>query len=136
MKDLIYKNNKHEEFYFLNKTENDVYRNALIYLVGLTEDTRNHFSEILTNEGINLNVLHSGWITGETRRLLILGFNLYNEYIYVSEGKKGNFEMNTVSEIFCGELAYYYMQAIDIRFEVYKKERKNREFIEKIEFED
>ncbi|MFJ1627928.1 DUF6075 family protein [Marinilactibacillus psychrotolerans] len=136
MKDLIYKNNKHEEFYFLNKTENDVYRNALIYLVGLTEDTRNHFSEILTNEGINLNVLHSGWITGETRRLLILGFNLYNGYMYESEGSKNDIDLNTVSEIFSGELAYYYLQAIDIRFDVYKNERKRIELYKNFGLED
>lgn len=136
MKEVIFKNEKHEEFYFINKVGNDVYKNALIYLVGLTDDTRNHFSEILSTEGIDVEVLRAGWITGETRRLLILGFNLYNGYMYESEGSKNDIDLNTVSEIFSGELAYYYLQAIDIRFDVYKNERKRIELYKNFGLED
>lgn len=83
MKELTFIDNAHANFYSEHSKENDVYKNSLVYLIGLTEDTRNHFSEILTQDGINLDVFNNGWITGETRRLLILGL-IFGMAIYMA----------------------------------------------------
>lgn len=127
MKELTFIDNAHVNFYSEHSKENDVYKNSLVYLIGLTEDTRNHFSEILTQDGINLDVFNNGWITGETRRLLILGFNLWNGYLYGSENNEKNTSLNAVDEIFSGELAYYFLQAVNIRFDIEKKQQRLNE---------
>lgn len=145
MKELVFINPDHEDFYMKNKTDSDVYRNSLFYLIGLTEDTRNHFLEIYSEGGINRSVINSAWVTGETMRLLILGFNLFNGYRYGYSDPKNDeidyedfskdqlIEMvkfgfrNNIDWIFSGGLGYYYFQAINIRFKITEGEKNRKE---------
>lgn len=120
MINLEFKDQEHEIFFKEKCSESDVYKNSLVYLIGLTADTRNHFSEILIDDGINSEIFQKGWLTGETTRLLTLGYNLWNGYVHEEENRY----LNRVDNIFSGELAFYYLQAVNIRFDIDKKQQR------------
>ncbi|MBO0481539.1 DUF6075 family protein [Candidatus Enterococcus courvalinii] len=149
---LSYISPEHQDFYEKNKSADgtDVYRDSLVYLVGLSEDTRIRFDQILTDQGINPEILDEEWITGGAFRTLTLAFNLYNGYTYgldqhnledkrlndlskeelikeIENGKK-----NSVENLFGYGHGYYYLQAINLRFSLSKGER-NRKALEKMQ---
>ena len=79
--------NAHETFYLeklaLAEQEGkriDSYFRSLLYLLGLTEDTRTHFLELFDWDewGICFEGLSAGWQTGGTIRITRLAFNLWN----------------------------------------------------------
>lgn len=151
--DLTFADSEHKTFFEKHSSENkkDVYKDSLIYLLGISKDTRNKFTHILNEDGINRSVLNEGWVTGNSYRTLVLGFNLFNgfmagtwspEYDDVdleSLNRKELIEIiesnrrNAVDEIFDGELAIYYLQAVNMRFNINEKENRRQEFSEIIE---
>ena len=58
MKILNFYNDQHKEFYENCKStrKTDPYHASLIYLLGLTEDTRKHFAEIYDLEAGEINI--------------------------------------------------------------------------------
>lgn len=94
---------------------NDCYHRALIYALGITEDTRNHFNEIfdIKKDVVLLDSITEGWVTGTTARLLRLAFNLYTDDTGEDEP-----EEYTVSRVFGRDsITEYMLQAVALRFE-------------------
>ena len=86
MEKINFKDLKHKEFYIMNvldvKQELDVYNKSLIYLLGLSEDTRNHFNNIYDVEKreINIEELNAPWQTSGSLAITRLAFNLFNGF--------------------------------------------------------
>lgn len=117
---IIFKSKEHKGFYETNiekVTCPDCYHKALIYAIGISEITRNHFSEIYSYEKdcILRNCLRSAWVTGSTIKLLRLAFNLYTDRTV--EAAKDD-RLYSVFEIFSNyEFAPFFMQAVLLRFQ-------------------
>ena len=145
MENIVFFDKEHRDFYEANGVGQDSYRQGLMYLLGLTEDTSNHLNEIyVPGEGIKREVIQADWVTGETGRLLVLAFNLWNDYRHglndsqfdersldsLSSGELieiiNNESWNTVTNIFGGSLGFYYLQAINIRFNIDRGEAARR----------
>lgn len=113
--DIIFKSSEHEQFYneMLGKCAYiDCYHRALMYTLGINEDTRKHVNEIYSfNERcINWDCLCAGWITSGTARSLRLAFNLFTD---CTDGSQSEF---APSNIFDYGNAEYYYQAIKLRY--------------------
>ena len=131
MEQLKFYDKYHEEFYKRiieeNNLQNDCYRKSLFYLLGLTEDTRNHCNEIYNfkETAIEPTVINEPWQTGGSLKIIRLAFNLYNGYygrMHAEETAEELLEETkkcVVDEIFCSrEFAPYFYIAIQIRFEM------------------
>ncbi len=115
--DIIFKSSAHEQFYNEKLAQcayQDCYHRALMYTLGINEDSRNHINEIYDfgTRCIKRTALKTGWITSSTSRALRLAFNLFNGNIPDSE----NAESYTVGNIFDYGDAEYYFQAIKLRY--------------------
>ena len=81
---MVFANEEHEKFYY-EKLEQaryqDCYHKALIYILGISEDTRNHFSQIYDMKSgfIKPECLHQGWQTSGSVRVVRIAFNLYTD---------------------------------------------------------
>ena len=79
---LIFKNESHRKFYeeWLPKCRyQDVYHKALVYCLGINEDTRNHINEIydFKNGCVQTECLQQGWNTSGSVKVIRMAFNLY-----------------------------------------------------------
>ncbi len=139
---MVFANEEHEKFYF-EKLEQaryqDCYHKALIYILGISEDTRNHFSQIYDMKSgyIKPECLHQGWQTSGSVKVVRLAFNLYTDGMpsvddyesrdeQVSECKairRIAFEYS-VSDIFCCGYAMYFWQGIQLRYPEYCQKPK------------
>ena len=128
--ELIFKNGSHRKFYekWLPKCRyQDVYHKALIYCLGLNEDTRNHISEIYNFESgyVQTECLKEGWITRGAVKVIRMAFNLYcNGTPSVNDYKKQEDQLQecsqyTVEELFCSGYARYFWEAIKLRYPEY-----------------
>lgn len=112
-KKLRFYSAEHEAFYYkeLGKCEYiDCYHRALIYTLGITENIRNHFSQVydIKEDRITPRFKNREWLTGTDIRTLKLAFNLFNDS-----------NKCDVSDVFCyGGMTLYYLQAIALRYEV------------------
>ena len=117
--EIIFKSSEHELFYneMLAKcTYQDCYHRALMYTLGINEDTRRHINEIYDFGERCVKVassLKAGWITSGTARALRLAFNLFLDEV----PEKGSRDRYSVGEIFNHGDAEYFFQAIKLRFE-------------------
>ena len=81
---MVFADEEHEKFYY-EKLEQaryqDCYHKALIYILGISEDTRNHFSQIydIKSGYIKTECLHQGWQTSGSVKVVRLAFNLYTD---------------------------------------------------------
>ena len=81
---MVFANKEHEKFYYEKLKQaryQDCYHKALIYVLGISEDTRNHFSQIYDMKSgyIKPECLHQGWQTSGSVRVVRLAFNLYTD---------------------------------------------------------
>ena len=118
-------NTEHRDF-FMNivsrtQTQNDPYRAALFYVLGLTHETRRNIESLYDFErrGIKIDGLNAGWQTGTSTKITRLAFNLYNDFS--GENEKDS-QFYTPSELFCHELAPYCLEAIKLRYSEYFRE--------------
>lgn len=79
---MVFKDEEHEKFYYEKLAQaryQDCYHKALIYVLGISKDTRNHFSQIydMKSEYIKTECPHQGWQTNGSVRAVRLAFNLY-----------------------------------------------------------
>lgn len=141
---MVFKDNKHEEFYY-EKLEQvryqDCYHKALIYILGISEDTRNHFSQIydIKSGCIKTECLHEGWQTSGSVRVVRLAFNLYTDGLPgVDEYKRKNEQISecreySVSDIFCCSYAMYFWEGIKLRYPEYcRKQKSMKEIIDEL----
>lgn len=127
---IIFKDEKHKEFYqtYMKKCRRqDVYHKALIYCLGISEDTRVNIDRIydLRTGYVKTECLQEGWQTSGSVRIVRMAFNLYcngtpSVYDYENEeGKLQEYAGYTPEELFCCGYARYFWEAIKIRYPEY-----------------
>ena len=127
---VTYKNQSHHEFYdkYIQECRyEDVYHKALVYCLGINEDTRNHIHEIydFRNGCVNTECLNQGWITSGSAKVIRMAFNLYcNSAPSVEDYSKredqlAEYSQYTVEDLFCSGYARYFWEAIKIRYPEY-----------------
>lgn len=114
---------EHEEFYYwaLERAHmKDAYHKAFFYALGCCPDARDNIDTLydFTLHQINPEVLDYGWITGGTRRLVLLAYNLFNGFVL-----KGNEKLSTPYELFDCDYAPYMLIAIQMRYPEYCQKR-------------
>jgi len=124
---MVFVDKEHENFFYEKKrtAKNiDVYNLPVFYLLGLTEETRNHFDQLFNiwkNE-IYTEQLLKGWQTGTTYKITRLAFNLFNGNVYDTEEDYKNDNVSpkyATDEIFCCSFAPYFWEAIKLRYPEY-----------------
>ncbi len=127
---LTFINESHKQFYqqYLQKCRRqDCYHKALIYCLGLEEDTRERIESIYDFKSgcIKTECLHEGWITSGTGRVIRMAFNLYcNGMPSVKEcsgieEKLSECRRYSVEDLFCCGYARYFWEAIQLRYPEY-----------------
>lgn len=127
---MIFKNEQHERFFeeYLTKCRyRDVYHAALVYCLGISEDTRNNVNRIYDFKSgfVKTECLHEGWQTSGSLKIIRMAFNLYNNgtpsvYDYDdSEEQLEECQKYTVEDLFCCGYAPYFWQAVKIRYPEY-----------------
>lgn len=129
--DIIFKDDRHRDFFYTvlqNCRERDVYHMALMYCLGISADTREHFRDVYDFENccVKPECLREGWITSGSAKIVRLAFNLfcngtpsvYDEENDVEEQLEecGKY---TVENLFCCSYARYFWQAVQIRYPEY-----------------
>lgn len=127
---MIFKNGEHEKFYYgmlKHMRFQDCYHRALVYVLGLSEDTRRNFKWIYDVESgcVRTECLQEGWLTSGSGRIIRTAFNLYcngtpSVYDYEdNEEQLKECQCYTVEDLFCCEYAVYFWEAVKIRYPEY-----------------
>ncbi len=137
---MVFANEEHKKFYYEKLKQaryQDCYHKALIYILGISEDTRNHFSQIydMKSRCIKTECLHQGWKTRGSVRVVRLAFNLYtNGTPGVDDYESRNEQVSecreySVNDIFCCGYAIYFWEGIKLRYPKYCRNQKSAEEI-------
>ncbi|MCM1202032.1 MAG: DUF6075 family protein [Bacteroides fragilis] len=129
-KGITFTDEAHEKFYYLYLPKcrtQDVYHKALIYCLGISEDTRNNIGQIYNfkTDCIIPDCLHEGWITSGSARIVRMAFNLYcNSAVSVfgyddAESQLDEYGRYTVEDLFCCGYAPYFWEAVRLRYPEY-----------------
>ena len=127
---IKFKSKEHEKFfttYFAKCRYKDVYHEALVYCIGISEDTRRNIDRIydFTSGCVKTECLHEGWQTSGSLRIIRMAFNLYNNgtpsvYDYNdSEEQLEECQRYTVEDLFCCGYAPFFWQAVKISYPEY-----------------
>lgn len=127
---ICFKSKEHEKFYvtYLSRCRyKDAYHAALVYCLGISEDTRRNIDRIydFTTGYVKTECLNEGWQTSGSLKIIRMAFNLYNNgtpsvYDYDdSEEQLEECQRYTVEDLFCCGAAPYFWQAIKIRYPEY-----------------
>lgn len=127
---ITFINQEHEKFYteYLSKCRyQDSYHKALIYCLGINNDTREHVDRIydFATGCVKVKCLQEGWQTSGSLRVVRMAFNLYCNGIPSISGKRNveekikECQCYTVEDIFCCEYARYFWEAVKIRYPEY-----------------
>ena len=127
---VTFRNEKHKRFFleYLPKCRYaDVYHAALVYCLGIDEDTRKNVNSIYDFKTgcVKTKCLHEGWITSGSAKIIRMAYNLYNNgtpsvYDYEdAEEQLNECRQYTVEELFCCGYAKYFWQAVKIRYPEY-----------------
>jgi hypothetical protein len=134
---MKFKDNEHEEFYNAmvarTNSQNDPYRQALFYALGVSDTLRSNVSYLYDFEEriIKPDGIHHGFQTHSTTRLTYLAFNLFNggapsAYSLSMDGKHDEAYTEamyyTPAEIFCCGFAPWMLEAVKVRYPEYTKE--------------
>lgn len=127
---IKFKNNSHQKFYEKWMPQcryQDVYHKALVYCLGINDDTRECVTQIYNFETgcVNTECLTNGWITSGSAKVVRMAFNLYcngtpsvEEYKDETE-RLSECKLYTVEDIFCTGYARYFWEAIKLRYPEY-----------------
>lgn len=137
---MVFAGEEHQEFYHEKLQQvryQDCYHKALIYLLGISADTRKHFHQIynLRTGCIKPECLREGWQTSGSIRIVKLAFNLYTDDTPGIERCRCKDEQITeckkysVSDIFCCGYAMYFWEGIKLRYSEYCGKQKSMEEI-------
>lgn len=127
---MIFISEAHEQFYNEKLKEvryQDVYHKALVYCLGISNDTRNHIDKIYDFKTgcVKTECLKEGWQTSGSVKVVRMAFNLYcNGTPSVSDYENEEEQLSecsqyTVEELFCCSYAPFFWQAIQIRYPEY-----------------
>ena len=130
-KQVVFKDEEHKNFYNekiieytkLGRTP-DSYSKPLIYLLSLCDDTRRNFDNLydMQRGSIKPEGLRGGWMTGTTKKICLLAFNLFNGR--TQDGRTKVTDELTPYNLFATDCAQYFVQAVMLRYPSYfaKKE--------------
>ncbi len=127
--DILFISNKHKDFFYDNLKKmpvDDVYHRALIYCLGINNDTRSHITDIFDfeNDSIKTQCLFEGWQTGGSMKVTRMAFNLYSNCAPsvneddTCEEKEAEYTKYLPDELFCCSYAPFFWQTIKIRYPV------------------
>lgn len=130
MDNIIFKNAAHRGFFkrYLPKCRyQDVYHVALIYCLGISEDTRRNADRIYDFKSgyVKTECMHEGWQTSGSQHIIRLAYNLYcNGTPSVSDCEDLDDQLSecsryTVEDVFCCGYAPYFWQAVKLRYPEY-----------------
>jgi len=129
---MLFKNDAHKDFYesLMKELTNDCYHRALVYTLGICDDTRKRFDEMYNKEErcIIPVTINAAWQTGGSLKVTRLAFNLFTDRPATAYNGTDNPDFDeckkySVSDIFCCEFAVYFVEAIKIRYPEYMRER-------------
>lgn len=132
MDNLKFYDTEHKNFYneHTKGEKLDSYNKSLIYLLGLTEETRKHFDKLYNERAreIEFTGITEGWQTGASLAITKLAFNLFNGYSGLEDSES---RFYTVENIFCYKAyAPYFYEGIKLRFNIQEKKSKEQQQIE------
>ncbi len=127
---ILFHGAAHQDFYlnYLKKCRyQDIFHKALVYSLGIDQETRKHIHEIYDfNTGcVNTRCLRAGWQTGQSRKAARLAFGLYcngTPSVYDYEDEQDQImeaRSYAVSGLFCCSYAPYFWEAVKIRYPKY-----------------
>jgi len=137
---MVFESKEHERFY-REKLEQvrrwDAYHDALIYILGISEDVRAHFDQVygIKSGYIKTECLKEGWQTSGSARVVRLAFNLYTDGMpSIDDDMTGEEQVDecreySVSDIFCCGFARYFWQGIQLRYPEYCRRQRSLEEI-------
>ena len=81
-KEIIFISKAHEKFYYKKLKEvryQDVYHKALVYCLGISDDTRRNIKSIydFKTGNVKTECLHEGWQVSGSVKVVRMAFNLY-----------------------------------------------------------
>lgn len=128
--EIIFANKEHEKFYYEKLKEvryTDVYHKALIYCLGINDDTRRNVNQIYDFKTgcVKTKCLQEGWQTSGSVKVVRMAFNLYcNNTPSVDDYKNAKDQLiecrqYSAEKLFCCSYAPYFWQAIQIRYPEY-----------------
>ncbi|WP_275443727.1 DUF6075 family protein [Petralouisia muris] len=96
-KAIIFISNAHEKFYYEKLKEvryQDVYHKALVYCLGISDDTRRNIKSIYNFKTgcVKTECLHEGWQTSESVKVVRMAYCDLLEYLS---------QRAVISEVFC-----------------------------------
>lgn len=107
----------------------DDYHKVVAYLFALDDICYNHIDDLFNfdEDSINPAAINKPWQTSISKKTTRIAFNLWNghctdgEYYYDTENSRRELVSNTfsVNEIFACNYAFYYWNAIKIRYPEY-----------------
>jgi len=129
-KEIVFISDAHKKFYYekLKKVRvQDEYHKALIYCLGISNDTRMNINRIYDFKTgcVKAECLHEGWQTSGSAKVVRMAFNLYcNNTPSVSSDDNAEEQVKecrrySVEELFCCMYAPYFWQAVQIRYPEY-----------------
>ena len=129
---MVFAGREHEAFYYEKLAQaryQDCYHQALIYILGISRDTREHFDQIynIKTGGIRPKCLNEGWQTSGSVKVVRLAFNLYTDVTpSVDNYKRKDDQISecraySVSDLFCSSYAIYFWQGIQLRYPEYSQ---------------
>lgn len=117
--DMVFLDTDHKRFYAqmveIENAEQDVFRLALFYTLGLTEETRTHIKDLydFNRHLIMPGGLRRGWQTSGSRCVTKMAFNLYNGYA----GHDGTMSAEfTPYDLFDTSFLPFFVEALKLRF--------------------
>lgn len=130
MNTIIFQTKEHEDFFFskIQKCRyQDVYHAALVYCLGLSEDTRKHVEQIYDFKTgcVRTECLSKGWQTSGSKKIVRMAYSLYNNgtpsiYDYDnSEDQLRECSLYSAEDLFCCSYAPFFWQAVKIRYPEY-----------------
>ena len=133
---IIFISEAHEKFYYEKLKAvryQDVYHKALIYCLGISDDTRRNVDNIYDFKTgcVKTECLHEGWQTSGSAKVVRMAFNLYcNGTPSVLAYEDAEEQVNecrqySAEELFCCAYAPDIWQAIQIRYPEYATYNKN-----------
>ncbi len=133
--EIVFISDAHQQFYCekLKEVRNvDAYHKALVYCLGINNDTRIHINRIydFKTGRVKAECLHQGWQTSESAKVVRMAFNLYcNSMPSVSDNDSVEEQIKecqryTVEKLFCCGYAPYFWQAVQIRYPEYTSDNR------------
>ena len=123
---MLFINEAHKNFFLdcIRKTNsaNDPYRQALFYMLGLTDDTRRNINKLYNfkERGIIIDGLFDGFQTGTSTKVTRCAFNLYNGFTGdMGAERKDDPEYYSPYHLYATGLMPYFFEAAKLRYPEY-----------------